>query len=100
MAKFDGLKPRRCEDLKGIVAPEIGLKIVGTLEREALVGQQTHASVRGTQFRGLGASGSSTSRPREKMIYITFQNASKFLHGRTLPLTLSCMIFQNVFNLN
>ena len=31
VAKFDGLEPRRCEYLKGIVAPEIGPKIFGTL---------------------------------------------------------------------
>ena len=30
IAKFDGLEPRRCEDVKGIVAPEIGRKNVGT----------------------------------------------------------------------
>ena len=33
--KFDGLKPRRCEDIKGIVAPEIGPKSFGTFEKQA-----------------------------------------------------------------
>ena len=31
--KFDGLEPRRYEDIKGIVAPEIGPKSFGTLEK-------------------------------------------------------------------
>ena len=43
MAKFDGLKPRHCEDIKGIAAPEI----FGTFERQALAGQQTHAELIG-----------------------------------------------------
>ena len=47
MAKFDGLKPRRGEDIKGIAAPVIGLKIFGTFERQALAGQQTHAELIG-----------------------------------------------------
>ena len=34
-AKFDGLEPRRCEDPKGIVAPEIGSKSFGTFEKQA-----------------------------------------------------------------
>ena len=34
IAKFGGLEPRRCEDIKGIVAPEIGLKSFGTSEKE------------------------------------------------------------------
>ena len=33
IAKFDGLEPRRYEDIKGIVAPEIGPKSFGTLEK-------------------------------------------------------------------
>ena len=33
IAKFDGLEPRRCEDIKGIVAPEIDPKSFGTFER-------------------------------------------------------------------
>ena len=35
IAKFDGLEPRRCEDMKGIVAPEIGPKSFGTFEKQA-----------------------------------------------------------------
>ena len=35
ITKFDGLEPRRCEDVKGIVAPGKGPKIFGTLERQA-----------------------------------------------------------------
>ena len=30
IAKFDSLEPRRCEGIKGIVAPEIGPKSFGT----------------------------------------------------------------------
>ena len=33
--KFDNLEPRCCEDIKGIVAPEIGPKSFGTFERQA-----------------------------------------------------------------
>ena len=35
IAKFDGLEPRRCEDIKGIVAPEIDPKSFGTSEKRA-----------------------------------------------------------------
>ena len=35
IAKFEGLEPRRCEDIKGIVAPEIGPKSFGTFEKQA-----------------------------------------------------------------
>ena len=35
IAKFDGLGPRRCEDIKGIVAPEIGPKSFGTFDKQA-----------------------------------------------------------------
>ena len=34
--KFDGLEPRRREDITGIVDPEIGLKSFGTFEKRAL----------------------------------------------------------------
>ena len=34
-AKFDGLKSRRYEDIKGIVAPEIGQKSFGNFEKQA-----------------------------------------------------------------
>ena len=34
-AKFDCLEHRRCEDLKGIVAPEIGPINYGTFEKQA-----------------------------------------------------------------
>ena len=34
-AKFEGLEPRRCEDKKAIVAPEISPKTFGTLEKHA-----------------------------------------------------------------
>ena len=33
IAKFDGLEPRSCEDIKLIVAPEMGPKSFGTFER-------------------------------------------------------------------
>ena len=33
--KFDGLEPRRCEDIKEIVAPEINPKSFGTFEKQA-----------------------------------------------------------------
>ena len=32
IAKFEGLEPRRCEDIKGIVAPERDPKSFGTFE--------------------------------------------------------------------
>ena len=32
--KFDDLESRRCEDIKAIVAPEIGLKSFGTFEKQ------------------------------------------------------------------
>ena len=35
IAKFEGLEPWRCEDIKGIVAPEIGPKSFGTFEKQA-----------------------------------------------------------------
>ena len=35
IAKSDGLEPRRCEDIKGIVAPEIDPKSFGTFEKRA-----------------------------------------------------------------
>ena len=36
IAKFNGLEPRRCEGVKGIiVAPEIGPKRFGTFEKQA-----------------------------------------------------------------
>ena len=35
IAKFDSLEPRRCKDMKGIVAPEIGPKRFGTFEKQA-----------------------------------------------------------------
>ena len=34
-AKFDGLEPLLCEDVKGIVSPEIGPKSFGTFEKQA-----------------------------------------------------------------
>ena len=34
-AKFEGLEPRRCEDIKGIVAPERDPKSFGTFEKQA-----------------------------------------------------------------
>ena len=37
ITKFDGLEPRRCEDVKGTVSPEIGPKTFGTLEEQAPV---------------------------------------------------------------
>ena len=35
IAKFEGLEPRRCEDIKGIVAPERDPKSFGTFEKKA-----------------------------------------------------------------
>ena len=35
IAKFEGLEPRHCEDIKAIVAPEIGPKNFGTFEKHA-----------------------------------------------------------------
>ena len=35
IAKFEGLEPRRCEDIKGIVAPERDPKTFGTFEKQA-----------------------------------------------------------------
>ena len=35
IAKFGGLEPRRCEDIKEIVAPEINLKSFGTFQKQA-----------------------------------------------------------------
>ena len=32
---FDGLEPRRCEDIKGIVAPEIGPQSFRTFKKQA-----------------------------------------------------------------
>ena len=37
IAKSDGLEPRRCEHINGIVAPEIGAKSFGTFEKHAPV---------------------------------------------------------------
>ena len=36
VAKFEGLEPGRCEDIKGIVAPEKGPKSFKTLRKQAL----------------------------------------------------------------
>ena len=35
IAKFDGLESRRCKDIKGILAAEIGPKSLGTFEKQA-----------------------------------------------------------------
>ena len=35
IAKFEGLESRRCEDIKGIVIPDIGPKSFGTFEKQA-----------------------------------------------------------------
>ena len=35
IAKFEGLQPRRCEDIKGIGVPDIGPKSFGTFEKQA-----------------------------------------------------------------
>ena len=37
IAKFEGLEPRRCEDIKGIVVLDIGPKGFGTFEKQAPV---------------------------------------------------------------
>ena len=36
IAKFDGLEPRRCEDLNWNLTPDICPKSLGTLEKHAL----------------------------------------------------------------
>ena len=35
IAKFEGLEPRRCEDIKGIMVPDIGPRSFGTFEKQA-----------------------------------------------------------------
>ena len=35
IANFDCLEPQRYDDIKGIVAPEVGLKSFGTFEKQA-----------------------------------------------------------------
>ena len=35
IANFDGLEPRLCGDIKGIMAPEIGPQSFGTFEKQA-----------------------------------------------------------------
>ena len=35
IAKFEGLEPRRCEGIEGIVVPDIGPKSFGTFEKQA-----------------------------------------------------------------
>ena len=35
IAKFEDLEPWRCEDIKAVVAPEIGPKSFGTFEKQA-----------------------------------------------------------------
>ena len=35
IAKYDGFQPRRCEYIKGIVAPEIGPKSFASFEKQA-----------------------------------------------------------------
>ena len=35
ITKFDGLGSRRCEDITGIVAPEVDPKSFGTFEKQA-----------------------------------------------------------------
>ena len=39
IAKFEGLEPRHCQDIKGIMAPEIGPKSFGTFEKKAPVAE-------------------------------------------------------------
>jgi len=39
IAKFEGLEPWRCEDIKGIVAPERDLKSFGAFEKQAPVSE-------------------------------------------------------------
>ena len=36
IAKYNGLEPRRCEDIKRIAAPEISPKSLGTLDKQAV----------------------------------------------------------------
>ena len=36
IAKFDGLEPWRCEDTKGIMAPQIDPKSFATFQKQAL----------------------------------------------------------------
>ena len=35
IAQFEGLEPRRCEDIKAVVAPGIGPKSFGTFDKQA-----------------------------------------------------------------
>ena len=41
IAKFEGLEPRRCEDIKGIVVPDIGPKSFETFEKQAPENKKT-----------------------------------------------------------
>ena len=49
IAKFEGLEPRRCEDIKGIVVPDIGPKSFGTFEKQA-PGDQTIRCLKSNLF--------------------------------------------------
>jgi len=44
IAKFDGVEARRFEDIKGIVAPEIGPKSFGTFEKQGPVSRKSRKS--------------------------------------------------------
>ena len=46
IAKVEGLEPWRCEDIKGIVAPEIGPKSFGTFEKQAPGFKNQHFQVK------------------------------------------------------
>ena len=37
IAKFEGLEPRRCEDIKGIVVPDIGPKSFGRISGDIIL---------------------------------------------------------------
>ena len=56
-AKFDGLKPWRCEDIKKIEAPEIGPKIFGTFgtfEKQATGHDgEEHSRIHWHNWRGI-----------------------------------------------
>ena len=51
IAKFGVLEPRRCEDVKGTVAPEIDPKSLGTFEKQGPV-CDLPSSVFGLYFLG------------------------------------------------
>ena len=58
IAKFEGSEPRRCEDIKGIVVPEIGTKSFGSFEKQAPAPSWPDISTGGARHRLLRDPGS------------------------------------------